>query len=363
MITTRTQIAEGTQLEGKGDYSATLAGIDISRRAAIVDGVLTLEERQLGGGVEIAAAEIGVARDAVARAKSQWIYAVVDDAAPYWRQAEQGRKTGKFDAVLAGYARDIADAPDKSQPLFNRAWFKGEIFDREGAIADLTSAIAIEADTGYYFARANHYRALGQGDKALADLQAAYEVDPSSFGAIQALATLQADRGAGDAALELVDPRVSAGDEEGRNFLALKADVLARNGSAEDAIAAIDSAIAASPRDAGLLNNRCWIKGTMNVSLDTALADCTRSIELGESPASALDSRALVHFRMKRYDEALADLNAALDIAPNMAASLYLRGIVHHAKGNAAVAKADLAAARLMWPPIEQEYKRWSIAP
>ena len=252
---------------------------------------------------------------------------------------------------------------DKSQPLFNRAWFKGEIYDREGAIADLSRAIAIEADTDYYFARANHYQALGQEDKALADLQAAYEVDSSSFGAIQALASLQADRGASDAALELVDPRVSAGDDEGRNFLALKADLLARNGSVEEAIAAINSAIAASPRDASLLNTRCWIKGTMNVSLDTALADCTRSIELAESPAAALDSRALVHFRMKRYDEALTDLNAALDIAPNMAAGLYLRGVVHQAKGDAVAAKADLAAARLMWPPIDKDYKRWSIAP
>ena len=74
-------------------------------------------------------------------------------------------------------------------------------------------------------------------------------------------------------------------------------------------------------KTADLLNARCWLKGTRNLALDTALRDCTRSIELSENPEHALDSRAMVYFRLNRLEEAVADLDAALDAAPEQAAS------------------------------------------
>ena len=86
--------------------------------------------------------------------------------------------------------------------------------------------------------------------------------------------------------------------------------------------------------------------------LDTALKDCTRSIELSESRVSALDSRAMVYYRMNRFDDALADLTAALDDAPELAASLYMRGIIPQTgrrpggEGGSRRRPADLAADR-----------------
>jgi tetratricopeptide (TPR) repeat protein len=108
---------------------------------------------------------------------------------------------------------------------------------------------------------------------------------------------------------------------------------------------------------------RCWVKGTLNVSLDTALKDCTRAIELGDSAANALDSRAMVYFRLNRLDDALADLNAALDIDPDQAASLYMRGLIRKRMGDAKVGEVDLGAARLMSPTIDRDYSRYGIAP
>jgi tetratricopeptide (TPR) repeat protein len=110
-----------------------------------------------------------------------------------------------------------------------------------------------------------------------------------------------------------------------------------------------------------MLNSRCWVKGTANLSLDSGLKDCTRSIELSENPANALDSRAMIYFRMGRFDDALADLEAALNHDPAQAASLYLRGIVLKRQGKSG--DADLAAARLISPRIDEDYARYGIKP
>ncbi|MGN6374203.1 MAG: tetratricopeptide repeat protein [Sphingomonas sp.] len=197
----------------------------------------------------------------------------------------------------------------------------------------------------------------------LADLHAAQALDPGSASVISALASLEADRGAKDEALALVQSRIDAGGKDKPQFIALKADILSRSGDKDAALAAIDSAIAANPGDATLLNNRCWLKGTLDTGLDTALKDCTKSIELSDSPAPALDSRAMVYFRMNRPQEALADLNAALELQPTRAASLFMRGVIREKSGDAKAAAADLAGARLISPQIDHDYDRYGIKP
>jgi hypothetical protein len=97
------------------------------------------------------------------------------------------------------------------------------------------------------------------------------------------------------------------------------------------------------------------------VQLDSALLDCTRAIELTEDSVAALDSRALVYFRLNRMGEALADVNAALDRNPMQAGSLYLRAAIERKTGKAASADTDAASARLLSPRIDEEYARWKI--
>jgi tetratricopeptide (TPR) repeat protein len=78
---------------------------------------------------------------------------------------------------------------------------------------------------------------------------------------------------------------------------------------------------------------------------------------------AALDSRAMVYFRLGRMDDALADLNAALDIVPDMPAAVYLRGIVLSHRGDASGAKRDLDVARILSPRIAEDYDRWGVKP
>lgn len=363
VVTTRTRMPADVRIEGTPDWSATIGGLEMGRAVSLERGLLTIRELQAANGAEVATADLAATRQAIARAKSDLVYAVSPDQTPMWEQVEDGRGDGRFDPILAAYAADIAQSPDDSALLSNRAWFRARIRDTKGAIDDLSAAIAIDDKPQYRLARGGHFRVLGDDAKAMADFDAAYELDASDIGTIQALAMMRAESGDGDGALALVDPLASPDDEEGRRFLAVKATVLARNGAVDDAVDALDAAIAAAPRDATMLNNRCWLKGTENVALAAALEDCTLAITLAEDPAAALDSRAMVYFRMGRLEEAIADLNAALDIVPDMPAATYLRGIILSHRGDAKSARRDLDAARIMSPRIAEDYDRWGVKP
>lgn len=353
----------GFTLDGDTSLPATLAGAQLSRTATLADGWATVEDRTAKTGAEIAPADIPAMRSAVALAQSRLLRLVAPaDSPTHLQEVEAARRDPRrFDAIRAAYAKAIADDPDEAQPYTNRAAFLAGIYDQRGAIADLTKAIAIQPDAGTYRWRAQLWTQLGDTAKAIPDALAAYQLDPDeTFGQ---LASLYSEAGRVDDALKLADERIAAGGTGRSGALALKSDVLARAGRTDEALAAIDAAIAASPGNPALLNSRCWLKGTLNVSLDTGLKDCTRAIELAESPAAALDSRAMVYFRMNRMEEALADLNAALDIARGMSASLYLRGVIRKRTGDTAAGDADLAAARMASPDIDKDYARWGIKP
>ena len=98
------------------------------------------------------------------------------------------------------------------------------------------------------------------------------------------------------------------------------------------------------------------------MQLETALKDCTKSIELGDDSAAPLDSRALVYFKLGRLDDALADLNAALDQRPDQAGSLFLRGVVER-KTARTQSDDDLRGARIESPRIDEDYARYGVRP
>jgi len=155
---------------------------------------------------------------------------------------------------------------------------------------------------------------------------------------------------------------MEAGGKEKQSYASQRANLLSEAGRADEAIALLDTALTEKPGDPSLLNSRCWIKGTSNRALDTALKDCTKSIELSEYPQNAQDSRAMVYFRLNRFDDALADLNAALDASPDLAASLYMRGVIGKRTG-AKGAEDDLSAARMIAPRIDETYAKFGIKP
>lgn len=365
-VRTRIRLPEGGkgfELEGDRTLPPMLAGVAFERSVTLSGGELTLDERRVTGIGEVAPADIPATRAQLAQARGRLLKAVAPSGyPPLFRQVEAARRSKALDPILAVYAKQIAQEPDEAESYSDRAWFLGRIFDRKGAIADLTKAIELEPTIGRYLWRSRLHSALKDDKQAMADARAALELDPGSADAVGRIATLLADEGKRDEAVAMLAERADQGGEEKADYVRAQADLLAAGGRVDEGIMLLDAMIAKTPGKADLLNSRCWIKGTGNVALDTALKDCTKAIELSEYPAAALDSRALVYFRMNRLDDALADLEAALDHSPDMAASLYLRGVVRKRTGDKD-ADADLAAARMIWPRVDEDYARYGIKP
>jgi tetratricopeptide (TPR) repeat protein len=353
----------GFAFEGDQTLPATLAGAVLSRKAGIEGEWLTVEDRVVTGVSEVAPADIAVTRQQVTLARSHLLKAVAPASAPpRWQQIAAAKQARVFEPILAAYAKRIAADPKKAEGYTGRATFLESIYDHQAAMRDVEKVIAIAPTTENHLWRARLWSALGDDKKALGDVNSARTLDPGSADAIVQFATLRAHGGAADEALTIVKDKVAAGGKEKNRFLMLQAELLAQNGKPAEAIAALDAAIAAKPGDPALLNSRCWVKGTANVALDTALKDCTKAIELSEQSAGVLDSRGLVYFRLGRMEEALADFDAALDQTPDLAASLFMRGVIRKQTG-AAGGDADLAAARMIWPRVDEDYARYGIKP
>jgi tetratricopeptide (TPR) repeat protein/transglutaminase-like putative cysteine protease len=355
----------GFTLEGQPEFKGRVAGSDITRSAHLEGATVVMDERVESAGGEIAAADIAAERDkaAVLRANAPRVVAP-ETTRRYWElsgiDAAGGTQIKAIDDV---YSRAIANDPDEASGYASRAIFRDGIGDRRGALADLTKALALEPSVALYLRRAGVQENLGDVAAAAADAEAARQLDPSSAQAVGLLARLKAERGDLAAGIALLDERIALGGDTRQAYRQQKASLIGEYGDPQEAVKLYDTLVAEKPGSPSLLNGRCWVKGTRSVMLDTALKDCTESIELSSSTGSALDSRAMVWFRMGRYEEALRDLDAVLAAVPGKSASRYLRGVVLSRVHRGADAARDLAIARRLDPTIDKTYGRFGIKP
>lgn len=355
---------KGFTLDGDTDVPAPLAATTIRRTVTQADGVVGVSDLVTASGADVAPGDVTAMRAKVALAKSRVLTLVAPaDLPPRWQVVRDARAAGTLKPVLAAYTAAIAVQPDEANSYENRASFLRGVYDWKAALPDLDKAIALEPTVDRYLSRADAELVVGADARALADLQAAQKLAPGSAGVVNELGTYLVDHGQKEAALAMVQEQIDAGGKGKAGMLSQKATFLSRAGDRDQAISVIDQAVAAKPGDPDLLNARCWLKAQLNVQLDTALKDCTRSIELSDSTAAALDSRALVYFRLGRPDDALADLTAALDQNSSMAGSLYLRGIVKTRQGKASEGKRDIDAATFIAPRIATNYTPFGIVP
>lgn len=353
----------GYSTEGDAQANLSIAGIAL-RRDARLDGA-RLEQRETiwSSGVEVAAADLPAARAQVAAAKQRLFRLRAPEGAPT-RVAEiaEAKKAGRLAPLLAAYQKAIDDDPDEANGYLNRAAFYAGIFEPRAAIADVDEALKREADADTFLRRAGLYNAIGDHKRALADVDEALQLDPGSESALAFKIETLADAGRIDEALALADEQIATAKDR-RGWVTLKAEALGKAGRADEGTALLDEALVERPGDPGLLNNLCWLKGTRSVALESALKDCTRAIELTDSPAAVLDSRALVFYRLGRLEEARADLDAALKLHPDVPATLFMRGIVRLRENDREGAQGDLALARMQSARIDSIYAGYGIKP
>jgi tetratricopeptide (TPR) repeat protein len=366
-VTVRVQLplqGAGFSLEGSQTIPPLLAGVRVSRLTTLAGGALTIDDTLAFDGREIAASDLPEVRATVTQYASRPLVVLAPEDYPQrWKVYRDARQNNALAPIMAVYDRAIEKDPKNNLGYSNRATFLSGVRDNKAAIKDLDRLIALEPNADNYLWRASLRESTGDQKGARADAEAALALDPGSASAIGKVATYRFRDGEREAAITVLRERMDLKGEEEAVYGTQLASLLVEAGRGEEAIAILDELIRTKPGNPTLLNERCWTKGTANLALDTGLRDCTRGIELAENPAHILDSRAMIYFRMGRFEEALEDLDAALDIAPTMAAALYLRGIVHLRMGKQAEGNADLEAARFLSQDIDAKYARWGIKP
>ena len=281
-----------------------------------------------------------------------------------WDIEGNGNKNATQIAITdAIFNQVIANDPVEMIGYQNRASFRAGIGDRKGALADLTQAIKIQPSVDLYLRRARLAYELGQIDASLADAQAARALDPGSSDAIGRSAWYLAEKGELARGISLFDERIALGGTTKSDYQRSKANLMGEFGDAVAALALLDALIADKPGTPSLLNSRCWIKGTRNIMLDTALKDCTSALELSQNTVPILDSRAMIWFRMGRYDDALRDIDTVLASSPDIAQSRFLRGIILARMGQTDNAAKELAIARRLDASIGSTNARYGIQP
>lgn len=267
---------------------------------------------------------------------------------------------GRGEEAMAEADRAVAAQP---QDIAARA-FRADIRTRFGKIedarADLDILIAQKPVAGFYSARAKLWPSTDKVHRQ-ADIDAALKLDPNNFVALTTRANDAIDAGAFSKAAADLDA-VSKIRPDSTAVRALRIQLLVKQGLPAEALRLADAAVAKDTKDATALNERCWLKATTNVQLETALADCDAAVKLAPDNAAILDSRGFVKLRTGAIDAAIDDYDAALRLSPNLAASLYGRGIAHARRGEQAAANADLARARTLSPDIDRRFADYGVS-
>ncbi len=349
--------------EGEARVEREIAGFALRRDARLDGNQLSGVESVWTKGIELPASALPAARaEAAALKKTEFRVRAPAGYPSHVEEIARARKEKSLAPLLAAYKKAIEDAPDEANSYLNRAAFYSGIYDFKAAIADYDAAIARNPTADSYQQRASLKAALGDHGAALADVDEALQLDPGSEEALAQKIDLLAELGRTEEALAMAEEQM-AGVKDKRRWVGLKADALGKAGRAAEGAALLAEALAERPGDPTLLNDLCWLRGTREIELDVALKDCTRAIELSESVAHVLDSRAMVYFRLGRLDEARADLDAALKLDPGMPGSFYLRGIIRGRAEDKVGALADLALARMQSSEIDKIYAKYGIKP
>lgn len=256
----------------------------------------------------------------------------------------------------------LTDLRDNAGPVYlMRANFHKLARQYDKALEDFDLAIDSGATAEALLGRANAYYALGNKDAAQADAQAAFD-EQGDLGSASSLAVFMSRNGHAAEALDFLDGLGLSGDDA-TDLANVWSELSGRAGRQEEGWDRLLVIRDERPDETGLQNALCWHAGIWAMNLDEAEPMCQRAVETSGASAAAVDSRALVYYRLGRKEEALADLDAALKKSPEQAASLYLRGVIRTELGRKAEGEKDLLYARRLEPGVDERYHAFGIKP
>jgi tetratricopeptide (TPR) repeat protein/transglutaminase-like putative cysteine protease len=283
-----------------------------------------------------------------------------DDIWARTTRANLYQQQGKPDAAVAEARALVALKADEPEPYVLLGTLLARQGKRAAAIFEIDKSIALKPTAEAYSARIQ-FGLSANGKALLSDMVNLIKLNPYADPPGLALRRLLADPAAQSAIKQAYSDAIEA--EPNEDLLLVERDrTLAIGGEVKPYLARLDAALAKKPADADLLNEACWGRAVFKLELDTALAQCDRSIS-GKRRANVLDSRGLVRLQRGEWKEAAADYGDAVAARPMLANSLYGRGIARKRLGDLAGSKADIDAALRIDPTMADRYAFYGITP
>lgn len=357
----------GVILEGNpGAITSAVVGYSVQRTVKLAGGIIELDETLSSDGREVPPEAIPLERANLAKMQAQLPRLVAPiDARRRWDPISlDPANSSQGNAIEKIYTATIAEAePDDTSALTSRASYRQGTGNYTGALEDLRLVTAKQPSVENYIAHGKLALTMGDNQTASADGEAALKLEPNSEQALGLLARAQAESGNLDRGISKLNEAIALGGEDKPDLVLAKAQLIGEYGDPHEAIRMLDDLLLERPGNPDILNAMCWIKGTRAFDLDTALKNCTSAIELSTYSAAILDSRAMVWFRMKRYDDALRDLDAALLQTPALGPSRFLRGLILKKVGRNDEAQKEFTLARRLAPGVQKMYARFGLTP
>lgn len=225
-------------------------------------------------------------------------------------------------------------------------------------IADRNAAE--ERRAGAFLSRGVVRANLQQRARALADLGRALRSGAGERALVER-GLLHHDSAAYDAALADFDAALELNPETSDAFVYRNRTLEAREDAYYERLDDLDVELGAAPDNADLLNARCWLRATNGGDLSLALEDCEGSLRIAPNDANVLDSRGLVRLKRGEFAAALADYEAALVLTPGRGHYLYGRGLAQIGLGREAEGRASLAAGEAADPNAPRLYLGYGV--
>ena len=228
--------------------------------------------------------------------------------------------------------------------------------DPDARIAGCTEIIAQESwetkrnQIAAYINRSGGYRAKGDLDRAIADLDKALQLNAKSHRALTERASIYHAKGDLDRAIADYN-RVLRLDKNLAAAYGGRARAYLGKGELDKALADFGEAARLDPQSASLYLDRAAIYLAKS-NLDQAIADYDKAIERDPKLAVAHNNRGLAFSAKGELDKALADFDVALRLDPKFADAFLNRANVFREKHDLERARQDFQAALRLDPKL-----------
>ncbi len=194
-----------------------------------------------------------------------------------------------------------------------------------------------------YVNRGAAFQKTGLLDKAVADYEAAIDLDPTDYRAYISLGAVLEQTGRFNRAQE-ADERAIALNPSSHEAFRNRGVLLEKMGRFDEAIADYTRAIALQPTYFEAYNNR-GLTYAKTGRLQEAIADYHEAIAINRRHFNAYLNRGVAFTLIGQHDRALDDFNRAISLGQDDAAAFYNRGMLYRRTGNNELALSDVRKA------------------